>query len=519
MTTINGITFNMGTILPVATHRNNPSAVLGADESFINDMGYDGLIIRVTGFESTLAKYDEVIAEFMKSGEQTLVYRTGWQLSVHSTSLAPLLDAGIVDNWFPYDLIMITGTPYRNSTSETTRSKTINAQDQEWSQDDSTNNISTTGNVDAKPVIELTGGQVSAVFGRSAGILNTNTDAAEHDTLNTTWTLKKTFTYSAHANRGWIIDTLGVSMVHNSITNEAHGKYTYQAASLNGGAETDVPGASWVKVGGTSTSFSTYSETDINIQCAGNELLTVRFYLKSNSGSNAARSKDYNSRLDTHRKYCCKNPVVYNIADDTIQQEIANEVEYTAIHRIDINGTGTVEYSDTFTSDKYLDAAWVYEDETYDDPNDKLDLATEGYIEYKHNCKYPINGTPTLIATIDTITGTPTIQVAKDEDGVPGTYYDIDTAIVDDVSTTYDLKSGTDVVFKDETIVYYRINSASATCSIKSLELDINTRTIDAEHPKITTGGGASTFKCNQDTVSGLNCIVGLIYRHRSWIG
>ena len=519
MATINGVALTGFNLRVVAIHRNNPINIPGSDTNFITDMGFDGLVLRMAGFETTLTTYDAVIKEFMKSGPQTLVIRIGWQYSVYSAQLTPSMLDGHPDNYFPYDLILYTSTPYRETTTETSRPKTITTNNKEWSQDDSANDIDTSGNVDAEPDIQITGGAVSSTFGRAGGLLDTDTDATEHSTLNTTWTLTKTFTYSAHANRGWIIDTLGVSMVHNSITNEAHGKYTYQAASLNGGVETDVPGASWVKVGGNSSSFSTYSEDNINIQCAGNELLTIRFYLKSNSGANAARSKDYNSRLNTHRKYCCKDPVIYNIADDTIQQEIANEVEYTAIHIIDIGGTGTVEYSDDFTTNKYLDAAWVYEGETYDDPNNELDLASAGYIEYKFDCKYPITGIPVLTATIDIDTGTPTIQVAKDIGGVPGTYYNIDTAIVDNVSTEYDLNSGTDVLFKGETIVYFRIDSAAATCSIVSLQFDAADITIDVEHPKITTGGSASTFRCDQHTDSGLTCIIALIFRDRSWAG
>lgn len=136
MTTINGVTFNMRDLEVVATHRNIPNEVPGSDESFINDMGYAGLVLRMTGYETTLAKYDEVISEFMKSGAQTLVYRTGWQFSVYSTRLVPMLDIGIVDNWFPYEMIMITSTPYRESTTLSCRAKEITANNEEWSSED-----------------------------------------------------------------------------------------------------------------------------------------------------------------------------------------------------------------------------------------------------------------------------------------------------------------------------------------------------------------------------------------------
>lgn len=156
MTTINGVEFNMKTLEPIGTHKNIPNEEPGSDESFITDMGYTGLVLRMTGYEKTLAKYDEVINEFMKSGAHALIYRTGWQFTVYSTRLVPLLDMGIVDNFFPYELNMLTGTPYRESTSETTRTKTITTNPQEWSADNSANDIDTDGVVDAVPDITIT---------------------------------------------------------------------------------------------------------------------------------------------------------------------------------------------------------------------------------------------------------------------------------------------------------------------------------------------------------------------------
>jgi len=156
MATINGVTFNMVNLRPVAVHRNSISEQPGSDTNFITDMGYDGLVLRLEGFEETLATYDSVISEFMKSGEQTLVHRTGWQFKVYSAQLTPELIAGFADNYFPYDLILYTSTPYRESTTETTRSKTITTNNQEWSADDSANDIDTDGSVDAVPNIIIT---------------------------------------------------------------------------------------------------------------------------------------------------------------------------------------------------------------------------------------------------------------------------------------------------------------------------------------------------------------------------
>lgn len=164
MTTINDVTFNMKTLEPVSTHRNIPNEEPGSDESFFTDMGYTGLTLRITGFEKTLAKYDEVINEFMKPGAHTFVYRTGWQFTVYSTRLVPLLGMGIVDNFFPYELVMLTSNPYREATSETTRTKTVTTNNQEWTQDDSANDIDTDGSVDAIPDIQATSSETETAL-------------------------------------------------------------------------------------------------------------------------------------------------------------------------------------------------------------------------------------------------------------------------------------------------------------------------------------------------------------------
>ena len=156
MTTINGVTFNMKTLEIAGTHRNIPNEEIGGDVSYITDMGYSGLVLRLIGFEKTIAKYDEVINEFMKPGGHALVHRTGCQFTIYSTNLVPTLDMGIVDNFFPYEMVMLTNTPYRDSSSETNRPKSITTNPQSWTQDNSANDIDTDGIVNAIPNIKIT---------------------------------------------------------------------------------------------------------------------------------------------------------------------------------------------------------------------------------------------------------------------------------------------------------------------------------------------------------------------------
>lgn len=156
MTTINGVTFNMKTLEPIVVQRNVISEQPGSDSNFVSNMGYKGLELRLTGYEKTLAVYDNVISEFMKTGVQVLIHRTGWQYSVYASILNPVLLDGVTNNFYPYNLTLLTTTPYRESTTETTRPKTITANNQEWSADNSANDIDTDGSVDAIPYIKIT---------------------------------------------------------------------------------------------------------------------------------------------------------------------------------------------------------------------------------------------------------------------------------------------------------------------------------------------------------------------------
>lgn len=390
MTTINGVTFNMVNLRSVAVHRNSISEQPGSDTNFITDMGYDGLVLRLEGFEETLATYDNVISEFMKSGEQTLVYRTGWQFNVYSVQLTPELIEGIVDNYFPYDLILYTSTPYRESTTLDCRAKEITANNQEWSAEDipctiinnwdfedwnagtsvapdgwidsslvsvsrntthktgsysaylnpnsGTDNlyqlisldyagkeltfgcwvhsayqdharialtddtgttyssyhsggstwrwltvtrtidsgtayiraglypsttfiegmydaavlvegdsipdntfirdIDTDGSVDAVPNIKVTGGAAAATLNRTYGFGTDDTDATEYETYQTGYVLMKTFTYTAIPGIAYNLNTIGLDQRISQSGQTCYAKVTYQAASLNGGAET-----------------------------------------------------------------------------------------------------------------------------------------------------------------------------------------------------------------------------------------------------------------------------------------
>ena len=207
---------------------------------------------------------------------------------------------------------------------------------------------------------------------------------------------------------------------------------------------------------------------------------------------------------------------VYNVADTSVKCHIANEILSEAVHRINADGTGTVEYNDDFSTDKWLADYEAMSGVTHDTGNDELDIADDGYIYYKIDTRYPINGIPTLTSRINITSGTPTIQISIDG----STWYDIDTSIVDDVETTYPLDSDENLSLAGRTVFYFRhdcVKATPATCSIKYFELDIDIHSIYAKNPKIFKGDTASTFRCDQGD-SGMTCTVDLIFKNKWWV-
>ena len=517
MATLNGVEFGIVNKTTTVIHDNNVIDIPGSDTVVNDDAGYSTAPMSVTGHVKNESEFDDFKGEFYSGGELILIADpdSGKQYTLYASGNVTELDG---DDTYPLTDIVFQCTffmkyPYLESVLDITRTKTITTNNQEWSSDDDGNPLKTDGNVDAAPDIQITGGAVASTANRESGYSDTNTDATVYSNSNTSFTLEKTYTFTANSHYGWILNTVGMDIESCSSTHTGYGKVTYQAASLNGGSETDVPGASWSKI---NPSYQSFSVTDLDIECAANENLVVRFYLRTSSGLACARFKNLDCDILADRLDVCKESEVYNTSDSTVKSGVGNEIEPDMIFRINTGGTGTIEYGDDFTTDKYIDANWDVDGDTHDTVNDELDIADDGYLVYKIDTKYPIVGIPPLTSRINITSGTPTIQISSDGT----TWYDIDTAIVDDVNTVYPLDSDVNLSLAGKSVFYFRfdcVKAAAATISIKSFELDIDIHTIYAKNPKITRGATASTFRCDQDAESGLNCEILLEYKNRWW--
>ena len=509
MTTIDGHTIYITEPEIESIQNVVPISIAGTDFSHIDHLGYDGLSITLNGYESTRDAYNLTMSYLMSDDEMILVLDSGYTYKVHTVNKT-YVRANESIGKYPYSVTMVTRDPYSYGVSTITRSKSITSADQEWNQDDSTNDISTAGNVDAKPDIRVTGGAAGANYDR---IYSTHEEVDEDDTGTTTsptYVLMRTTSYDGLGGQKINLTEVGQK---NNATSDGKYKITYQ---FDSGSETTI-----IEEQTTGTSWK-YHTTDVT--GADGDGMDIRYYLRfPTAGGHPAL---FGSSEDFYRKKreIADSVDILNTVDEDIVCNVGNLIFEGMISRINADGSGHVDYTeDMASSTQFLDTSYDHVDGSlnYDAVNDEIDIADDGYLIYKFDVKYPVSSIPLLTATINITSGTPTIQVAKDDGtGVPDTWYDIDTAIVDNVETEYDLKSGSDVVFDGETVVFVRfdcVKTGAATLSIIDMDFDFDIITIDALIPIITTGGSANTFRCEQSATSNNTCTVALIYNDRWW--
>jgi hypothetical protein len=208
-----------------------------------------------------------------------------------------------------------------------------------------------------------------------------------------------------------------------------------------------------------------------------------------------------------------KGPTILNTADTTKQCQIANAILSGATYKINRDGTGYIQYADDLTTEKYLSDAYDISGVTYDSVNDELDVADDGYIEWSIDTKYPVAGIPTFTAQIEVTAGAPTIQIS--EDG--SEWFDIDTGIVNDTETEYQLISTNNLSLKGRTVLWVRLDctgTSTNTCTVKSIGFHTDMVTVHAQLPEIVKDT-SNTFRLDQDTGSAIACTITLDWRDR----
>lgn len=508
MPTINGVEFIAERPSSGAhSKKSQQNTPPGTDVNPITRFGINGFQMQLNVVEDHLDVYDSLVAEFMKQQELIIILREGWEYHVEALGVQfPDLVIELGEK-YRFTVPLISETPYQFSVDEVTVSKLITANNETWSAGDDGTNLATTGTVPAVPSISITGGAVGSSYTRDNGHTDSYSNNPNANTGSTTYILVDTKVFSGIAFLALQGNLVKIQIRISGAPDTAQGKITIQATSLFGGVETTVLE--------NSTGSASFVEFTANLTDLADvaEDMTFRWYVKRTGSSFSMWYTGFYADVIGKSANVCTDAQILNTADTTTVMDVANELLLDAVQILNSDGTGSHAYADDFTTAKYINAAYSTNGITHDTINDELDIAADGFLNYKIDTKYPIIGVPELISQINITAGTPTLQISLDDI----TWYDIDTSIVDNVSTVYPLNNAASLELDGESLFYFRFKcGAGVTLSIIDFSLTANIGTADSQHPVINIGG-ANTWKCVQDAGSSMNCEVDTIFNHRKW--
>jgi len=371
--------------------------------------------------------------------------------------------------------------------------------------------ITTTGHVDIIPDVEVTAITSKSGTNETDGDTKTYTDPDIHSEYLTSYSLEFTYVLPALTDgKKYRLDQFACLLATANVSGlTAYARVTVKAASINSGAETQVV------VFSSTTRLSSYATRKYNseIYSATNETVTIKVYMRTSSTAGRAYMDNFAFTYTEIIPSVTSSAIsIYNEADTLTRMEVCNELKPGCKITINADGTGSYQYSENFADTAYeytvTDSAYV----TYYDDYKMLLFNATGYLIYKFDTKYPITGIPYIVLNV--MSGAPTIYIAKDNAGSPGTWYPLDGNTTTDISNAQAyrlLNSGTDCILNGLTKFHLKIASGGTdTLRINSIFMYASLVTIDAEHPKIFKGQ-VNTFGAVVDSTSSV--IVTLKYR------
>jgi hypothetical protein len=513
MATIDGIEFQLTNLLPRVIKTNIRNKIPNGNRTSNTVLGLEGLRITLDGRVKTEEEYDNILKAFLSDGEKSLVTEEGYEYRVFLDKNTPRNHVLMrnYSEYYPFSFNLVSEYPYKFTSATTIRSKSITADGERWSADDSGNDISTAGHVPTIPDIKIVAGNPSAEYGHVGRTVLVNTTNS-FDTFSGSYVLKYADTLDGVDGQKIHLSRVECELRDTTDNANTSVKVTYEHT---GQAETML--AEWVL--GTSDDSYQLHESTIDITAPVGENVTLRWYIRSTTQGYVvyARNRGYN--YEFYRRIPATDVRIFNTSDTDVVMNVSNTAFKDEIIQINADNTGKIKYSDSFADNRYLDVVHEHFGVSLDGTNDTLDVATDGYVIYKIDTKYPITGIPLLTSMINTSAGTPTIQVAADNgSGEPDTWYDIDQAVVSGAATEYKLRSvANDFKFKGKTIIFVKFSFSGASGSISSIDFDIDMWTIDAAKPVIDTDG-ANEFSIMFGDASTNECTVDLIYPDRKYV-
>jgi len=530
MATLNGIEFKIIEI-EWATYQNNViQEVLGSDMVEVHNQGHGSEPVRIQGMVNNEKEMDDFQEQFYSNEILTLIKdpNSGRQYSVYALGKVKKESPSNSDDGTGviFTCMVQLRYPYAESIETIYRSKDLTAQGEQWSSDEDGMDIKTTGNANTLPDIRITGGVSGPLIEDPGFETLTPWTYSELDTNGSlsgaqdgTYEYKGDYCYRLKVNGNiqatdWakIEQVLSLTPLEEItfmlrwITGNASGSLRMM---VYGGSQLlevyDCPGSSqdtgWVK-----------KTLPIN-----SSQQALSFRLESTVHLSSQNAECYIDNVVAYIKSPTKSPVVYNTANNKVKCLVANDIHDGAVHRINTDGTGHIDFDEDFSSERYLNSISGSSGVTYSALGETVTLADNGYIYWYIDAKYLITEIPSLTSHVVIIQGIPTIQISLDG----SLWYDIDTYVSHDVEKEYPLDSEGNLSLIGETGFYFRYDCVKAGVArlwIEHFALDVDIHTIYARNPLVLKGDTPNTFRIDHDAASEMTCTVDLIYKNKWWV-
>jgi hypothetical protein len=368
--------------------------------------------------------------------------------------------------------------------------------------------ITTSGTVSTVPDVEITSANIWEP-------ITTDLSSNTHTTTATSYTLKYTVTVPAVSGYKIRLDDVGFVLKISNVAATAWAKLTVQAASLYGGAETQVGEWSSAYVDGAWA----VTASPLPLLAGLNEAITLKFYLRTTNGSYTATSTAYYIiKTQLPNPSVPTNIQLYNIVDPLTRMQICNTLIPGETLRINADDTGNFKYVDMYDSWDYSSACYASSGVYRNASAKVLVIPNEGYITYVFDMKYPIVGVPDMVLYVTS--GIPHVKIAVDNgSGAPGTLYYTDInpsgSLTDELSW-YVLNSASNLTLAGQTKIYVQIfPTGGGACVLSAIYISADLETVDAERIQILP----SVTNILQTSIQGdVHCYLSLYYRDRKWI-
>lgn len=371
--------------------------------------------------------------------------------------------------------------------------------------------ISTTGTVDVVPDFMVTAVRLTD-GAKTEGFLIPSIDTtSEYVETNTTYQCKRTDVINKREHKRHRHDRIDVSLCCEDSHYPAWCKVTYQCASLNGGAETQLCefSSDWEYPDYETKHYSPF------LEYPENEDVTIRYYQKSHDSGHNSHMRGCNH----HATEIITNNLgsgiqIYNQKDPLTKLHVCNKLSPGSTMEICADGTGSFRYTENLTDITYQNVVYSRSGDTHNKPLKLLQLTAAGTVVYKFDTRYPITGIPYLM--LDVYSGIPQVYIAPDNNGSPGSYYLVDDNPLTDQSgktISISLDNAANLSLKGNSLFYLKITTpVGAPVTVSSLFMYADLITMDAQHPKIFVNNNQpNTFIVEMPTQTALE--VSLQYR------